>query len=450
MSVDRIVVGAGLSGILAALEAAEHGDRVTLIDAAPRIGGALSAAVVDGFIVDTGAEAFSTARGDMADLLDQWGLGDEIVQPSGRPAHIAHADGLKAMGPGVLGIPAGPDRLRSSGLSQEEINEALALDSTPWFDSGSWSVAELVSSRLGTHVLERLVEPVVSAVFGAAAAELAWDAVCPDLVDASRGAGSLLKGAERLRSGSEAVGQSVASVRGGLHRIVEVAEQRLVSAGVTIQLGTAVSHVEQIRGGWVVGTSTERFVPQLTLAVGPSQLQHFLGACGWVDTGVPALRAAPSRTVVASVDSEALDDEPFGTGVLIAKDYGGEVKALTHMNAKWQWWRDVLPPHRHLVRLSMSDLTVPPEDVRASVAATLSSLAGVEPAGIRALVVNDWPDTLSTIGPGATETLADLVNSAKLRGLDIRGAGIPGNGLLRIATDHYSRQIQESAYVAVH
>ena len=71
MSCDRIVVGAGLSGMLAALEYAEQGHRVTVIDAAGQLGGALASAVVDGFRVDTGADAFSTARGDMRELAEQ-------------------------------------------------------------------------------------------------------------------------------------------------------------------------------------------------------------------------------------------------------------------------------------------------------------------------------------------------------------------------------------------
>ena len=450
MSCDRIVVGAGLSGMLAALEYAEQGHRVTVIDAAPQLGGALASAVVDGFRVDTGADAFSTARGDMRELAEQWGLGDDVVTPSGRQAHSAHADGLYPLGPGVFGIPAGHQALRAApGLQQAAIEQAIASDSAPWRDDPSWSVAELVRQRLGSTVLERLVDPVISGVFGAPADELAWDAVCPELVQTARETGSILTASQYLRGGAETVGLAVASLRGGLHRLVETAEQRLLDAGVRIKQRTAVSHLERISGGWIVGAGTERFVPNVTLAVGPRELRRLLGTAGWEADTLPAIEPTPSRVVVVSVESEALDQQPLGTGVLVAPSYGGEAKAVTHLNAKWGWWQDVLPLHRHLLRLSMARPQEPREGVRRAVETALESLVGVERSALRDMVVQDWPDTLTRPAPGMTASVQETVASARGWGLDIRGAGIAGNGLLRIATDHHTRRMKESDDVFV-
>lgn len=445
MSCDRIVVGAGLSGMLAAAEYAEQGKRVTVIEAAPQLGGALASAVVDGFRVDTGADAFSTARGDMRELLADWGLEDQLVTPSGHPAHSAHFDGLFPLGPGVFGIPAGEQALRAApGLNPTAIDQALALDRAPWRDDPSWSVAELVRERLGSVVLERLVEPVIVGVFGAPADQLGWDAVCPELVHTARETGSLLAAAAKLRGGAETVGLAVASLRGGLHRLVETAEKRLVGAGVSIERQTAVTHLERISGGWIVGAGTERFVPHVTLALGPRELRRLLGTAGWASSDLPSLESTPSRVVVVSVHSEALDRQPLGTGVLVAPSYGGEVKAITHLNAKWGWWQDVLPPHRHLLRFSMARPETAREDVGQAVASALESLLGVEPSAVRDLVIQDWPDTLTRLAPGMTSSVQEMVAAARTRGLDIRGAGVAGNGLLRIVTDHQTRRIKES------
>ncbi len=69
---DVVVVGGGLAGLSAALDLAEAGRRVTLLEARPRLGGATASFTRDGVTIDTGQHVFlgccTAYRGFLAQL----------------------------------------------------------------------------------------------------------------------------------------------------------------------------------------------------------------------------------------------------------------------------------------------------------------------------------------------------------------------------------------------
>ncbi len=70
MTVDAIVVGAGLAGLSAARELSAAGLEVSVLEASDAVGGRVRTDVVDGFRLDRGFQVFNTAYPAAADLLD--------------------------------------------------------------------------------------------------------------------------------------------------------------------------------------------------------------------------------------------------------------------------------------------------------------------------------------------------------------------------------------------
>jgi len=69
---------------------------------------------------------------------------------------------------------------------------------------------------------------------------------------------------------------------------------------------------------------------------------------------------APIARLTLAVRAPELDDAPVSQGLLVAPAPADEqpvaAKALSHLNVKWPWLADQLPPHTHLLRLSYGRL----------------------------------------------------------------------------------------------
>ncbi|QDY90570.1 protoporphyrinogen oxidase [Arthrobacter sp. UKPF54-2] len=368
-----VVVGGGISGLLAARELARAGVRTTVLEASGAWGGCVGSHVVAGLTLDSGAESFATRSAAVAGLAGELGLGARIVQPNPGGAWVQLPEGPRELPKtGVLGIPANPwdpEVRRSLGLigSLRASLDAL-LPASVGTAADATSVADLVRARMGRRVLERLVAPVVGGVHSADPALLDVDMVAPGLRTGLRTHGSLAAAVAAQRRGAtvgparqgapqpglQKAGSAVAGLRGGMHTLVSALLAELRGLDVTLLSGTRADAVQRIPGGWRVTAGGGRFdAGRLVVAVeGPA-------AVGLLAGTIPALAAlrpdaGPDvRLVTLVLDQPALDAAPRGTGVLVAPQSPGvRAKALTHATAKWAWLAERTAPGRHVLRLS--------------------------------------------------------------------------------------------------
>ena len=99
------VVGGGLAGIAAALELADHGAEVTLLEARSRLGGATFSVEREGLWLDNGQHVFLRCFTEYLGLLGRLGVADRVVlqerldipvlAPGGRCSHLRRS-GLPA------------------------------------------------------------------------------------------------------------------------------------------------------------------------------------------------------------------------------------------------------------------------------------------------------------------------------------------------------------------
>lgn len=453
--VDRVVVGGGFSGALAALEAHAAGESVVVLEASDRGGGALWGCEIDGVTVDAGAESFSVVSPEMAALLGAWGLGSEIVSPEPAPPRIVLAHSSVPVPRGVMGIPAGLDTLEQSGLCDDaELAEVARKDADAIPDWTGWSVSDVVVSRLGQSVLDRLVAPVIYGVFGTHPDALEADAVFPELLAAAQACGSLLEAAAAVRAGGAVMGQAVQSVRGGLHRVAGVMEDLLADRGIPVHLSSPVTGITSVAGGYLINGPSSFMAPRVSIAVGPAALKSLLAGQDELLPALEALEPVKSRVAIVSVEHEQLNGFPIGSGALIADEVGVGVKALTHVNAKWGWWGEILPPNRHIIRMSLhqelpwapltGDDSVSGADAERDVVLdALSRVLAVPQDAVREMVFHSWSDVLMRPRPGFSQKMASLKAQAAARGIDIKSGVGSGNGLLRIAKSFSINTTQE-------
>ena len=369
-----VVVGGGISGLLAARELALAGVRTTVLEASGAWGGCVGSHVVAGLTLDSGAESFATRSSAVADLAAELGLAGKIVAPQPGGAWVQLPDGPRELPrTGVLGIPANPwdpEVRRSLGLlgSLRASLDKLLPASLGTRDEAT-SVSALVRARMGRRVLDRLVAPVVGGVHSADPDVLDIDMVAPGLRAGIRDHGSLAAAVAAQRRGAPAgrgaapgapspglqkAGSAVAGLRGGMHTLILALLSELRRQGVTLLDGTRADSVERTAGGWRVSAGGTAYdAGLLVVAVeGPA-------AIGLLSAALPELgsrRPEPGpdvSLVTLVVDLPQLDARPRGTGILVAPQSPGiQAKALTHATAKWDWLADQAGPGTHVVRLS--------------------------------------------------------------------------------------------------
>ncbi|MET0873138.1 MAG: protoporphyrinogen oxidase [Paeniglutamicibacter terrestris] len=461
-----LVIGGGISGLVAARELVMSGHRVALHEAQGHFGGCVTEHHVAGLSLDAGAESFATRSTAVAQLLGELGLGEDIVTPEPGGAwlylkrgHDNVAQPLPATG--ILGIPGDPwaDEVRTAVGRSGALRAAADLI-TPVSKKileGEMSLGALVRSRMGSAVLENLVTPVVSGVHSADPDTLDVDAIAPGLRAAVLKHGSLAKAVAAKRAAAPA-GSAVASVRGGMNRLTTalIADLRAAGAelktnspiaaiapgenstGFRVTLGESAAHSE-------AGTALQ--VDRVVVATGGELAVELLSGIDQAFTEHRPSTGAGISLVTLVLDKPELDDAPRGTGLLVSPSVDNiGAKALTHATAKWQWLGDESGPGTHVLRLSYGRLNDRASALVNADDRTLRDAALKDASALLGMVITAEDllgfDVIRYSGALPFATTGHARRVAQIRaiaathpGLDVVGAWLSGTGLAAVVGD---------------
>lgn len=469
-----VVVGGGVSGLVAARECAKLGMQVVVLETSDMLGGAIRSAELDGVTVDAGAESFATRGGHVRALLDELGLTERIVTPASGGAWIAGIPGVGAaplpVG-GILGIPENP--------FQPDVRRVIGwrgvwrayLDRVrpPLTIGHDRSLGRLVSSRMGAAVRDRLVAPVTTGVYSAAPEDVDVDLAAPGLNAALTSVGSLSGAVQVLRDkaaqrAQQAPGSAVEGIEGGMSVLVEALRADLLHLGAEVRTAAPVVAVTRSGAHWRVDVDCESEVSEpgpaaqgevdrgaentlvadaVVLATPESVARGLLASEVPALSRVSSVPAPEIEVVTLLLNAPELDEAPRGSGVLTVPG-SHSAKALTHSSAKWGWVR-AAAGGRHVVRVSFgaqgeSAATAGLDDAEAARLALseAAALLGV-PLEVTALVAAHragytQSQPASIIGAGERRAAARAAIQST-PGLAAVGAWLAGTGLAQVIPD---------------
>ncbi|HUY61278.1 MAG TPA: protoporphyrinogen oxidase [Candidatus Dormibacteraeota bacterium] len=440
------VIGGGITGLAAALALARPADgeravAVTVLESEERLGGKVRTGTLEDRAVEFGPDGFLVRTPEASDLCRQLGLGGDLVDPATTAARVWVGGRLRPLPPDLVwGAPVFPWRLWRQGVLSPAGIARAAIE--PWArvppPGADPALGPFVRDRLGREVMERLVDPLLSGIYGGPAETMSTAAVAPQLLEAVRQHGSLLRGLWAARRASAPAGAGPArplfqTVRGGLGRLVGHAGSALPAGAV--RLRTPARALSLADDGRVrVETSTDVLVVDGVVVATPAfEAARLLE--GLAPAAAAALRGivyAPVAIVTLAYAASVLPQPLPFSGFLVARGEGRLINACTAVDRKWP----------HLATAGTVLLRASVGGPRAAEAMEMSDAALVTTVhlelrralglrtGPRAVGITRWPQALPQYAVGHLERLAAAeVDLARVPRLAVTGAAFRGVGL---------------------
>ena len=435
------------------------------------LGGKLKTSDFLGRAVDEGPDALLTRVPEGLALCREVGLGEELEATQAHRALLFSSGKLRPLPEGlVLGTPARLlPLLRSRILSVGGLGRAsldVVLPRSPGSGGdGDVSVFDLVASRLGPEVADRLVEPLLGSIHAGSTRNLSAAATAPQLLAAAQARRSLIAGlkqATRGRQPSAPAEPLFVAPRLGMQALADALVGQLRAAGVAFA-PISVSALRREQRSVVVEPTGERF-DGVVLAVPAPEAFSLLGPVLDQESPPPLASMAFASVAVVTLGFEAAAFDALGpgrpppsaegvsgfegvsrfegvSGVLVAPGSGLLMTACSFGSNKWPHWA---APGTTVLRLSVgraSEQSWAALDDEALVGRLCEELASVfghepgRPAAVAAPLawrVSRWPASMPQYAVGhlarvasATAALARHAPMATLAGASYSGVGVP-------------------------
>ena len=303
-----LVVGGGISGLVAAYELGRAGVPVTLVEASPRLGGKVGTEHVEGYVVERGPDSFLTNKPAAVQLCRDLGLTGALV-PLRSPSDVFVWRGRLVPVPEGLGSGI-PRAFRPLALTplfslREKLGLARELFVPPSSESGDEAVGTFLRRRFGDALVDRLASPLLEGVYGTPVDELSLMAVLPRLREAERRHGSLLRAAlaQRRSARSERTpGAPVLSLAAGMGSLVDALVERIENTEILLD---------------TVALRLERSAPGYRALFGNGNWRSFDA----VIVATPTRSSGPLLADIAPGAASALADMPYGSTTVVSLGY---------------------------------------------------------------------------------------------------------------------------------
>jgi len=423
-----VVVGGGVAGLAAARAARLAALRqrlpleVVLLEAEPRLGGKVLTQAAEGAVLEWGPDSFLATKPGARELAAALGLEPELVAAAAGPVYLWLGGRLRPLPPGLaMGVPTGLGALlgtvRHGIVGPLAALRAAAEPLLPRSPGGS--VGEVARRRLGRRAAARLVEPIVSGIFGAPADELDLAACLPHLAEA--------RSWILATAGRPPASASFLAPRRGMGRIVERFRDEL--AGEDLRPGCPARAVRRDGRRFRVETDDgEERADAVVLAVpAPAARVLLEDAAPAVADALAGIRFRPAAVVHLRYRPEAVRRPLPGAGFLAVPEEGGTIAAGTWLPWKWPHLAEAGARLRAVVT-DGGALALADADLLGRVAEEVARVleASAAPEEVRLL---RWAEATPVYAPGHAARVAAaraaLPDRLALAGASYDGPGVP-------------------------
>lgn len=434
------VIGGGITGLTAVYRLQQllpHAS-IRLVERDGRLGGKLLTEQCEGYLIEGAADSFLSRKTAAIELCRELGIEGTLNgrHPQFNATFVRHNGQLYPLPSGLSGmIPTNFEALHDSAILSEAGKARLRQepDLPPAGDIGEESMAQFITRRLGQEAYERLVEPLMSGIYGGDGAELSLQATFPQLRELEQEHGSLIRGLLAQPAATKAAYPPFVSPQTGMGTIVEALTQRLTH--VQILTGKQVQAIGKANGRYTVTLENgQTWSADAVILTTPAHATAQLFAD--LDPDLAQSHAAipyGSSAIVSLAYEEASLGHPLnGYGYVIPRIAGTDVLACTWSSRKWA---GRAPAGKVLVRVYMGRygradvLALSDEALIAMAQGELRQTLGITAVPELCRVAR-WPKAMPQYTLGHLQRVACI--EARLRyhpGLFVAGAAYRGVGV---------------------
>ncbi|MFI5093174.1 MAG: protoporphyrinogen oxidase [Candidatus Acidiferrales bacterium] len=187
--VPVLVVGAGISGLACAYYLRKSGIDAHIVESSPRPGGMIRSERREGYLLELGPQSFSSTL-QLGELCRDLGIANDLVEAPPRAPRFLLLNGQLRQAP--LSPPAFfTSSLFSLRTKASVLRDLFGHTKPPDADE---SVAAFVRRKFSAELLDKLVGPFVSGIYAGDAEKLSLRAAFPQLHEAERSTGSIIRG----------------------------------------------------------------------------------------------------------------------------------------------------------------------------------------------------------------------------------------------------------------
>ncbi|MBI1290805.1 protoporphyrinogen oxidase [bacterium] len=335
------ILGAGITGLVAALKLAQRGHQVTLIERASRLGGVIQSVREDGWLREIGPNSF-TSSPHLDALTEELGLGAEMLATplKDHDRFVWKAGRLRC-------VPTGPGELLKTDVLSTGEKLRLLFGLVKRYDppTEDLPLASFFRSVLGPGVVESLLKPFLAGVYAADGDRVSFEATFNKLWVAVRGERRLISALKAMRRASPKPDgprkpRALVSFRDGLETLPRGLEKAIRAAGVQVITDRDYA-LSRSGDGWSVELAGTEPIPcdQVVLACSAERAGRLLAPhakplADWLHS----IEYAALTVVHVGAPEDAFRDKRRGFGFLSVADQGIEALGMI--------WNDRMFPGR--------------------------------------------------------------------------------------------------------
>ncbi|SUK12788.1 protoporphyrinogen oxidase [Staphylococcus agnetis] len=343
------IIGAGITGLSSAFFIKKHFPNVdiTIYEASDVPGGKIKTVSRDGYTIELGPESYLGRKSIMTEVAKEVGIPEEdiITNQTGQSYIFARNQLYPIPGGSILGIPTDIKPFVTTKLIsfKGKLRALKDLTRKPISMNEDISVGAFFRYRLGDEILENLIEPLLSGIYGTDIDKLSLMSTFPNFKTLEDTHGSIMKGMQKVRLHREKQDQhntegpqgQFKQFRHGLYDLVIQLERWLKQHHVAFEYNTPIENLIRQQKGYNVVTHGDTIFYDGVIVTTPHQVFH-----KWFEAD-PAfdyfkhLEASSVATIVFAFDEKNIKNTHNGTGFVIARTSNTSITACTWTTKKW-------------------------------------------------------------------------------------------------------------------